>query len=201
MTRAYTGQPVAPETVDHILDLARRGPSAGKTESLHFLVLEGGDVARYWNTTLAPEKRPSFPWPQLLDAPALIVPWVEPGAYVRRYAEPDKATTGLGATEDAWSVPYWWVDGGAAAMTVLLAVEDAGLGRSCSASSNTRTRSGPSSACRTASERSARSPSGTLRRTVRRCRRAAADPSCPRLSIAAIGDHLRLRNYRGRIAE
>ena len=137
MTRAYTDEPAssnayvvfrALETVDHILDLARRGPSAGKTESLHFLVLEGGDVARYWNATLAPEKRPSFPWPQLLDAPVLIVPWVEPGAYVRRYAEPDKATTGLGAAEEAWSVPYWWVDGGAAAMTVLLAVEDAGLG-------------------------------------------------------------------------
>ncbi len=128
MTRSFTDEPVAPEIVDRILDLARRGPSAGKTESLHFLVLEGDDVARYWDTTLAPEKRPAFPWPHLLDAPVLVVPWVEPGAYVRRYAEPDKASTGLGAAEDAWSVPYWWVDGGAAAMTVLLAVEDEGLG-------------------------------------------------------------------------
>ena len=128
MTRAYTTEAVAPETVDRILDLARRGPSAGKTESLHFLVLEGGDVARYWDTTLAAEKRERFPWPQLLDAPVLIVPWVEPAAYVRRYAEPDKSSTGLGEGEETWTVPYWWVDGGAAAMTVLLAVEDEGLG-------------------------------------------------------------------------
>ena len=128
MTRAYTADPVAPEVVDRILDLARRGPSAGKTESLHFLVLEGDDVARYWDTTLAPGKRPTFPWPQLLDAPVLIVPWVEPEAYVRRYGETDKASTGLGASAEAWPVPYWWVDGGAAAMTILLAVEDAGLG-------------------------------------------------------------------------
>ena len=128
MTRAYTTAPVAPETVDHILDLARRGPSAGKTESLHFLVLERDDVARYWDTTLPPERRETFPWPHLLDAPVLIVPWVEPAAYVRRYGEPDKAATGLGQGEAAWSVPYWWVDGGAAAMTILLAVEDAGLG-------------------------------------------------------------------------
>ena len=128
MSRAYTADPVDPAAVDQILDLARRGPSAGKTESLHFLVLEGVDVARYWDTTLAPHKRTSFPWPQLLDAPVLVVPWVEPDAYVRRYAEPDKASTGLGEAQDAWSVPYWWVDGGAAAMTVLLAAEDEGLG-------------------------------------------------------------------------
>ncbi|MEM9467012.1 MAG: nitroreductase family protein [Actinomycetota bacterium] len=128
MTRAYTDEPVDTEVVDRIIDLARRGPSAGKTESLHFLVLEGADVGRYWNTTLPPENRSGFPWPQLLDAPVVIVPWVEPGAYVRRYAEADKASTGLGAAEAAWAVPYWWVDGGAAAMTVLLAVEDEGLG-------------------------------------------------------------------------
>ena len=128
MTRSYTLEAVSAASIDRIVDLARRGPSAGKTESLHFLVLEGADVVRYWDTTLAPPKRPSFPWPQLLDAPVLIIPWVEPGAYVRRYAEPDKQSTGLGEDETAWPVPYWWVDGGAAAMTVLLAVEDEGLG-------------------------------------------------------------------------
>ena len=128
MTRSYTLEAVSAASIDRIVDLARRGPSAGKTESLHFLVLEGADVVRYWDTTLAPHKRLSFPWPQLLDAPVLIIPWVEPGAYVRRYAEPDKQSTGLGEDETAWPVPYWWVDGGAAAMTVLLAVEDEGLG-------------------------------------------------------------------------
>ena len=128
MTRSYTLEAVSAASIDRIVDLARRGPSAGKTESLHLLVLEGADVVRYWDTTLAPHKRPSFPWPQLLDAPVLIIPWVEPGAYVRRYAEPDKQSTGLGEDETAWPVPYWWVDGGAAAMTVLLAVEDEGLG-------------------------------------------------------------------------
>lgn len=128
MTRAYTAEPVDSVVVDEILDLARRGPSAGKTDSLQFLVLDGADVARYWDTTLPVDKRPSFPWPQLLDAPVLVIPWVEPGAYVRRYREADKARTGLGDGQDAWSVPYWWVDGGAAAMTILLAAADADLG-------------------------------------------------------------------------
>ena len=128
MVRSFTADPVAPGVVDGILDLARRGPSAGKTASLDFLVLEGDQTARYWNTTLAAADRSGFPWPRLLDAPVLIVVYVEPDAYVRRYAEPDKAATGLGDDEGAWHVPYWWVDAGAAAMTVLLAVEAAGLG-------------------------------------------------------------------------
>ena len=34
MTRAYTAEPVDALVVDEILDLARRGPSAGKTDSL-----------------------------------------------------------------------------------------------------------------------------------------------------------------------
>ena len=54
--------------------------------------------------------------------------YVDPCAYVERYAEPDKAHTGLGDDSSEWPVPYWFVDGGAAAMALLLAAEAAGLG-------------------------------------------------------------------------
>ena len=92
-------------------------------------MLEGRDqTAAYWEVTLAAERRDSFPWPGLLDAPVLLVLWVDPAAYVARYGEPDKAHTGLGVGVDAWPVPYWFVDGGAAAQTVLLAASDLGLG-------------------------------------------------------------------------
>ena len=47
---------------------------------------------------------------------------------MRRYAEPDKAATGLGRSAAAWPVPYWTVDAAFAVMTLLLAAEDAGLG-------------------------------------------------------------------------
>ncbi len=129
MTRAFTAEPVSDDVIDDIIDLARRSPAAGNTAALDFLVLAGADeVDRYWETTLPPEARSTFPWPDLLAAPVLVVPWVRPGAYTERYAEPDKARTGLGAGEDAWSTPYWWVDGGMAAMLVLLAAADRGLG-------------------------------------------------------------------------
>ena len=53
----------------------------------------------------------------------LVIPVVDPDAYVRRYAEPDK---GLDAS--TWAVPYWWVDAGMAVEQVLLACVTEGLG-------------------------------------------------------------------------
>ncbi len=129
MVRSFTSQPVAPAMVDQLCDLARRAPTAGHTAGVEFLVLEGDDTASYWNATLpAGAEREGFAWPGLLAAPVLVVVWVDPGAYVDRYREPDKAHTGLGAGEEAWGVPYWFVDGGAAMMTMLLAARDRGLG-------------------------------------------------------------------------
>ncbi len=129
MVRAYDDAPVPDDLVDELCDLARRAPSAGNTSSLELLVLAGGDVAAYWDVTL-PEAaaRRRFRWQGLLRAPVLVVPYVRPAAYVERYAEADKARTGLGEGPDAWPVPYWWVDGGAAVEHLLLGAEAAGLG-------------------------------------------------------------------------
>ncbi len=121
--------PVDPALVDGMLDAARRAPSAGNTQAVRFLVLDTpAAVAGYWDLTLPAARRATFAWPGLLVAPVLVVVLVDPGAYVARYAEADKAATGLGAGADAWSVPYWWVDGGAVVQNLLLAVVDAGLG-------------------------------------------------------------------------
>lgn len=129
MTRSFLSTPIDRVVVDHLLDRARRAPSAGNTSSTQFLVLDTPDaVAAYWDTTLAVERRASFPWPGLLEAPVLVVPWVDPDAYVARYAESDKAHTGLGDTAAAWPVPYWFVDGGAVVMSILLGAEAEGLG-------------------------------------------------------------------------
>ncbi|QGG95529.1 nitroreductase family protein [Actinomarinicola tropica] len=129
MVRNFTDEPVAPEVVDALLDLARRAPSAGNSQGWHFLVLEGPEqTSRFWDVTLPPERRDGFRWPGLLRAPVIVLPMADAGAYVARYAEDDKARTGLGASEDAWPVPYWVVDTAFATMTLLHAVVDAGLG-------------------------------------------------------------------------
>jgi nitroreductase len=138
MTRAFRPDPLDSSLVDGLLDVARRAPAAGNTAGLHFLVLDQpGDVARYWDLTLPAERREGFPWPALLRAPVLVFPCVSPAAYVSRYAEADKAArraatsqarAALGAGAEQWPVPYWFVDGGMAVMSLLLAAEDAGLG-------------------------------------------------------------------------
>lgn len=129
MVREYTDQPVPEALVDRLLDLARRAPSAGNTQPWSFLVLRGADVERYWATTMPdPAARSRFRWQGLLRAPVLVVPYVRPDAYAERYAEADKAATGLGAGVDSWPVPYWWVDGGAVVQNLLLAAGGAGLG-------------------------------------------------------------------------
>jgi nitroreductase len=128
MVRAFDARPVPPELVDRLLELARRSPSAGNTQPWAFVVLEGAQTAAVWDITLPPDRRAAFRWPGLLSAPVLVVPLVSPDAYVERYREPDKAATSLGAGLAAWPVPYWWVDGGMAVQTLLLAAVDAGLG-------------------------------------------------------------------------
>ena len=57
----------------------------------------------------------------------IVLPLSDRQAYLDRYAEPDKAATGL-AVAERWPVPYWQVDTAFATMLVLLAAQDAGLG-------------------------------------------------------------------------
>jgi nitroreductase len=129
MVRAFTPDLVAPEVVDGLIDLARRAPSAGNSQGWGVVVLEGAEqTARYWDVTLSADRRASFRWPGLVAAPVLVVCLVRPEAWVDRYAEPDKAATGLGVGEGAWPVPYWWVDAGMAVEHLLLGAVAAGLG-------------------------------------------------------------------------
>ena len=128
MVRAFEPRPIPQDVLNRVLDLARRVPAAGNTQGLDLVVLEGEQTNRYWDASLSIERRAAFPWPRLLDAPVLIIPVSSPAAYVDRYAEQDKARTGLGESESSWSVPYWYVDTAFAAMVAMLAAVDEGLG-------------------------------------------------------------------------
>ena len=130
MVRAFEpGREVDPAVLDRVLDAGRRGPSAGFAQPIDLLVLTAAaDRATFWDLSFpVPEARARFRWQGLFDAPAVVIPLVEPDAYARRYAEPDKAGTGLHEL-DAWPAPYWWIDGGAAVENLLLAVVGEGLG-------------------------------------------------------------------------
>ncbi|HUF99802.1 MAG TPA: nitroreductase family protein [Ilumatobacter sp.] len=128
MTRSFADRPLPPGTLEHLVDLASRAPSAGKTQGWHLVVLEGDDTRRFWDITLPVDRRDGFRWAGLLAAPVILLPFADPAAYVARYSEPDKAATGLGASADAWPAPYWTIDASMALMTLLLAAEEVGLG-------------------------------------------------------------------------
>ena len=138
MCRSFLPGPLPADVVDRLLRLAQRAPAAGNTQGWQFLVLdEPAAVDRYWSVTLPSERRGTFPWPGLLRAPVLIVPYADPSAYVARYGEADKrARPSASAAEkqalaggaETWPVPYWYVDTAMAAMTILLGAVDAGLG-------------------------------------------------------------------------
>lgn len=128
MTRSFSSQIVHPETIDLAVDLASRAPSAGKTQGWHVIALEGETLSRFWSVVFPEDKRASFKWPGLFEAPLVTIWFADPQAYVERYSEPDKSHTGLGAGIDAWPTPYWTIDSSMALGTFLLAIEDVGLG-------------------------------------------------------------------------
>lgn len=122
MIRNFEARAVGPATVERILAAGLRGPTAGHTQGVDLLVLDGpAQAGRYWDATLPADDRPTFPWPGLLLAPLLVVVLASEAAYRRRYAEPDKAA-------GAFDVPWWHVDAAFAALLLQLAAVDAGLG-------------------------------------------------------------------------
>ena len=126
MIRSYDpDRPVSRETVTELLRLAIRAPSAGHTQGWHFLVLD--DITSrtaFWAATADGDPDP---WrARMQQAPVLVVCLSDKTAYLDRYAEPDKGWTDR--DEARWPVPYWHIDTGMAAMILLLAATDAGLG-------------------------------------------------------------------------
>jgi nitroreductase len=127
MIRSYDpSRPISRETVDDLLNLAVRAPSAGHTQGWRFLVLDDiTSCARFWDATTGDDEADD-PWlTRMRSAPALVVFFSDRDAYLDRYAEPDKGWTDR--DEARWPVPYWHIDTGMAAMIFLLAAQDAGL--------------------------------------------------------------------------
>lgn len=126
MVRSYDpDRPVPRETLENLLNLAIRAPSAGHTQGWRFLVLD--DItsrSKFWSATTAGE--PDSWLTRMQSAPALVICFSDKEAYLDRYAEPDKGWDDR--DEARWPVPYWHIDTGMAAMILLLAAQDAGLG-------------------------------------------------------------------------
>ena len=127
MIRRFDQRSVPVDTVDRIIDMGRRAPSAGFSQGLELLVLDTPEtVATFWETTRDPE----FGWEEETVAhgpTVLILPLPDPRRYVERYAQPDKIEFGMDE-EANWPVRFWEVDAAMASMLILLAAVEEGLG-------------------------------------------------------------------------
>src|SRR6266568_1930835 len=74
MVRSFEDRPIPREIVERIVANVQRAPSAGFSQGWGFLVLEGKeDTARYWDANWPKERRADWAWPDLFNAPLLIV--------------------------------------------------------------------------------------------------------------------------------
>jgi len=130
MVRSFSDRPVDGAMLESLVGLARRGPSAGNSKGTAWVVLQGEETDRYWShVTTEDWRRGSRRWPGLSQAPVVALSLCSPEAYVDRYGEDDKRSSGLGPDGgiEAWPVPYWFGDAAFATMLLLLAATDAGL--------------------------------------------------------------------------
>lgn len=124
MVRSFEDRPLSSEQVERVLAAGRRAPSAGFTQGVDLVVLQGPvETARYWAAALPAAERSGFPWPGLLRAPLVVMVVSSEDAYRSRYAEADKGGAGF-------DVPWWHVDAAFTALLLQLAAVDAGLGAS-----------------------------------------------------------------------
>jgi nitroreductase len=126
MTREFSTEPIDPALVDDLVDISRHAPSAGYSQGVHFVVLTGDAVARFWQTTDA-EAWFAETQDGVLLAPVIVLPIADPAAYTSRYSETDKAGHGLEIAAN-WPVPFWLTDTAMAVQNLLLLVEAHRLG-------------------------------------------------------------------------
>ena len=127
MVHVFEQRPVDPALVDHLLEIARRAPSAGFSQGTDFLVLDDAvALAQFWDLTDDPQF-PRGDGERAGAPPVVVLAFADPGRYLDRYREPDKIAFGLGEA-DAWPVKFWDTDTAMACMLLLLAAVDAGRG-------------------------------------------------------------------------
>jgi len=126
MVRNFTDEPIGPDIIERMMDLARRAPSAGFTQGQSFVVVTNPKTRNKIAEICGEVHYDQAGFGKWISkAPVLVVPCTSEAAYHRRYQETDKVDDA--GNEIYWPVPYWYMDIGCAVMALLLAVVDEGL--------------------------------------------------------------------------
>jgi nitroreductase len=126
--RTYADRAVPREVLERITDAAVVwAPSAGFSQGLRLVVVTDPETRREIAVAAAEEDLAAKGRPRWkAAAPVHVVVLTREDDYHARYQSPDKLKI-TGGREIDWPAPYWYVDAGAAAMTLMLAAIDEGL--------------------------------------------------------------------------
>jgi FMN reductase [NAD(P)H] len=126
--RTYADRPVPQDVLERIANAAVVwAPSAGFSQGLRLVVVTDSETRRQIaiaakEEELAAQGRRRWK----AAAPVHMVVLTREDDYHERYQSQDKLKI-TGGREIDWPAPYWYVDAGAAAMTLMLAAIDEGL--------------------------------------------------------------------------
>ncbi len=130
MVRSFAATPLDRSLTVMLATNALRAPTAGNARGVSLVVLDDPAlVETYWElATDADWRATSSRFPGLSRAPVAVLIFSHQADYLERYRAQDKATSGLGQGADAWPVPYWHGDAGAATFALLLGATSAEIG-------------------------------------------------------------------------
>ena len=127
MVRSFDATPVDAEWLCGLCADAMWAPTAGNTAGVRMYVVGPDLVGSYFEVATDDHWRANAPRAAaLMRAGAVVVVTSRPSDYVARYAEQDKAASGLD-DPTAWAIPYWHTDAAMATMALLLLIDEAGL--------------------------------------------------------------------------
>jgi nitroreductase len=126
MIRNFQRRQIPAETIDKILNLALRAPSAGYTQGWAYVVVTDKMIRRkigelQGEFDFYAKRKHKF----ISEAPVLIVTCISEQLYHDRYREPDKVKSD--GQEIEWTVPFWYFDIGGACTIIFLATVNEGL--------------------------------------------------------------------------
>lgn len=127
MVRSFDGSPVDEDELGELCAQSLWAPTAGNAAGVRMHTIGFDLVAAYFKVaTDEGWRRSARRAPGLQRAGAVVLVTSKRSAYLERYGEEDKASSGL-SEEQSWPVPYWHTDAAMATMALLLLLEERGL--------------------------------------------------------------------------
>lgn len=127
MVRSFDATPVDESELAQMCAHSLWAPTAGNAAGVRMHTVGHELVGEYFEVATDQKWREGARRaPGLRRAGAVVLVTSKRSAYLDRYGEEDKSSSGL-SDENSWPVPYWHTDAAMATMALLLLLEERGL--------------------------------------------------------------------------